>query len=97
MTTPAELQEADLRALRERVQRLDADIIALIAERVRCARAIGAAKQVLGLPTVDPAREAEVVRRAAERARAAGLPDEQVRELFWDIIALARAVQQERK
>lgn len=95
MPRSTERPEAELHALRERVEQIDADIIALIAERARCAREIGVVKHALGLPTLDPAREAEVLRRAGALARSAGLPSEQVRELFWAIIALARDAQQD--
>ena len=37
---------------------------------------------------VDPEREAKVLRRAAELARKAGLPDEPVRDVFWRMVAL---------
>ena len=39
---------------------------------------------------LDTAREARVVRHAAARARALGVPAEPVRGLFWGIIALCR-------
>jgi chorismate mutase len=48
-----------------------------------------------GLPTLDPAREAEVIRRAASIAREHGLPDEKVRDIFWHIIGLSRGAQLE--
>jgi chorismate mutase len=50
-------------------------------------------KKVAGLLTLDPAREAEVIRRAAAMARDAGLNDEKVRDIFWHVIGLSRAVQ----
>ena len=50
-------------------------------------------KKVAGLPTLDPAREAEVIRRAAALAREVGLSDEKVRDIFWHVIGLSRAVQ----
>ena len=50
-------------------------------------------KKVAGLPTLDPAREAEVIRRAAALAREVGVSDEKVRDIFWHVIGLSRAVQ----
>jgi chorismate mutase len=47
------------------------------------------------LPTLDPAREAEVIRRAAALAREVGLNDEKVRDIFWHVIGLSRSVQAE--
>ncbi|MHB1298087.1 MAG: chorismate mutase, partial [Gemmatimonadaceae bacterium] len=82
MPVPDEQGESSLGALREGVQRLDREIIGLLAKRMQLAQQIGAAKQALGRPTLDTAREAEVVRRAGEFARDAGLPNEDVRALF---------------
>ena len=39
-------------------------------------------------------REAEVIRRAGERAREHGLVIEGVRQIFWQIIALSRRAQE---
>ena len=47
------------------------------------------------MKTLDPAREAVVVRRAGELAREAGLDDEVVRRIFWQLIALSRNAQNE--
>jgi chorismate mutase len=83
-----------LAVLRESIGRVDAELVALVAERVRLARAIGEAKRALGLPTIDPSREAAVVRHAGERAREAALDEGDVREIFWRLIALSRRAQQ---
>ena len=45
------------------------------------------------LTTRDPVREARVVRRAAERAREAGVDEELVRDVIWRIMASARDAQ----
>ena len=83
-----------LGALRAEVERVDAELVRLLAERAALARRIGAAKRALGRPTLDPPREAAVVRRAAELARAAGVADEEgVRGIFWQLVAMARRAQ----
>jgi len=84
-----------LQALRGRIEQIDRELIGLIAERVRIAREVGAAKRELGAPTLDPAREAMVVRRAGELAREAGVGDEDVRYIFWHLIGLSRRAQME--
>jgi len=84
-----------LRAIRERIEQVDREIIGLIGERVQLAREVGAAKRELGAPTLDPAREALVVRRAGELAREAGVGDEDVRYIFWHLIGLSRRAQME--
>jgi chorismate mutase len=90
MAVPAELEQ-----LRQRIESIDDELIALIRERVELARAVGRAKREHGLPILDPAREAAVVRRAGELARAQGLADEDVRYLFWHLIGLSRRAQME--
>jgi chorismate mutase len=85
--------DASLDELRGEIQRVDADILELLAERMAIARAIGAIKRSEGLPVVDPAREAAVVAHVAARARDMGLPEDGLRELFWRILALSRREQ----
>ncbi|HET7230054.1 MAG TPA: chorismate mutase [Longimicrobium sp.] len=88
--TPAEARLAELRG---RIQQIDRELIGLLAERVRVAREVGAAKRELGIPTLDPAREAAVVRNAGELARELGVGDEDVRYIFWHVIGLSRRAQ----
>lgn len=84
-----------LAELREDIARIDHELIRLIGERVRLARAVGRAKRAAGLPTLDPGREAAVVRRAAAHARAANLDEDVVRGIFWHLIGQARRAQTE--
>lgn len=84
---------AALEPLRTQIEALDRELVGLIAERVRLARAAGRAKRAAGLPTLDPSREAAVVRRAGALAREAGLADEAVRDVFWQLIGLCRRAQ----
>jgi chorismate mutase / prephenate dehydrogenase len=83
----------DLAHLREKIEQIDRAIISLIAERVEAARAVGRAKRNHGLPILDPAREAAVVRRAVELAREQSLAEEDVREIYWHLIGLSRRSQ----
>jgi chorismate mutase len=86
---------AQLRRVRDEIERIDRGIVELIAERVALARQVGPLKQVLGMPILDPPREAAIVRRAAGLAREAGLSDEDVRYVFWHLVGLSRRVQLE--
>ena len=90
----AAAREALARSRRE-IEEIDAQLIALLARRVERSKEIGALKRIAGLPTLDTAREAEVIRRAASVARERGLPDEKVRDIFWHIIGLSRGAQTE--
>jgi chorismate mutase len=87
--------EHELAQLRTEMERIDRTLIGLIAERVELAREVGRLKRAADLPTLDPGREAAVVRRAGSLAREAGLNDEDVRYIFWHLIGLARRAQME--
>ncbi len=97
MNTPEKDSSAglDLTRLRAEIERVDREIVERVAERVRLAREVGKAKRAAGLPTLDPAREAAVVRSAGALAREAGLVDEEMRTLFWHLIGLSRRAQVE--
>ena len=86
---------AELGRIRGEIERLDRQIVGLIADRVALARRVGPLKQALGMPILDPPREAAIVRRAGELARDAGLSDEDVRYVFWHLVGLSRRVQLE--
>jgi chorismate mutase/prephenate dehydrogenase len=87
---PARLEE-----LRDRIIAVDDEIIQLIGERRDLVLEIGRIKESLGLPILDPAREARVVRRVAERSRALGVDEELTRDVIWRIISSARQAQGE--
>lgn len=85
--------ETELLRVRGEIEQIDRALIDLVAKRVDLARRVGAAKRALGAPTLDPAREAAVVRRAGALAREAGLADDDVRYIFWHLIGLSRRAQ----
>ncbi len=85
--------DGSLDAIRAEIERVDQTIIRAIAERMELARAVGRVKARAGQPVTDPAREAAVVARAAALARDAGLPEEEIRALYWQLIALSRRAQ----
>jgi chorismate mutase len=80
-------------ALRERIERVDREILDRVAERVSLSREIGRLKREAHGPTLVPEREAAVIRHAAELAREAGLDPEDVRELFWVLVGMCRRAQ----
>ena len=91
---PGSAREAQLREelgkLRERILKVDELLVSLIGERKALVLGIGKAKNALGLPVLDPSREASVIRRAAELAREKGVDEELTRDVIWRIIAAAR-------
>lgn len=88
--------EARLAELRRRILEVDETLVKLVGERRALVLEVGHLKEGLGLPVMDPAREAEVVRRAASLAREAGVDEELVRDVIWRIIASARDAQEGR-
>ena len=89
-TDPLELGE-----MRERINKVDAEIQSLINERARYAQAVGVAKGELG-SAVDyyrPEREAEVLRAVLERNEGP-LRDEEMLRLFREIMSACLAQQE---
>jgi chorismate mutase len=85
--------QRELDSLRRRISAVDRALVEHVAERLRIAKRIGELKARLALPVMDPAREAEVVRRAAAVAREQGADPELIRAVLWQIIDHARTVQ----
>jgi chorismate mutase len=86
---------AELGECRVAIEELDRRIVALLAERVAIGRRTATLKQAAGLPILDPAREAEVIRRAVGTARDHDLATEPVRAIFWHIVGMSRRAQEE--
>lgn len=84
----------ELSRCREEIERIDRDIIALLARRLTLGKRTGDLKRDAGLPILDPTREAAVIRRVTEEAREAGLPPEPIREVFWQIVGMSRRAQE---
>ncbi|MGH7504723.1 MAG: chorismate mutase [Longimicrobiales bacterium] len=82
--------------LRRDIAAADDALVLLLARRLALAAEIGDIKKRLELPVLDPAREAEVVRRAAAGARDHGVDPELVRAVLWRVIDHAREVQRGR-
>jgi chorismate mutase/prephenate dehydrogenase len=82
--------------LRRRILELDEALVELVRERKALVLEIGQTKSEMGLPVLDPAREAAVVRRAAALAREKGVDEELVRDVIWRIMASAREEQEGR-
>ena len=68
--------------LREVIDRIDRDLVALIAERVRCLDLVIAVKLRDGLPAAIPERVEEVVAHVRAEAKAAGVPPD-LAEMLW--------------
>jgi len=93
----ARLPKPPLEEIRERIDRVDAELHALINERARLAQQVGVSKHAAG-HTVDfyrPEREAQVLRAALERNRKERGPlrDEEILRLFREIMSACLAQQ----
>ena len=83
----------DLERLRNEILDCDRELVRILARRRDLVRDVGAVKAQLGRQVTDPRREAVVARRAATLARGAGVDEELVRNLIWQIMASARKQQ----
>lgn len=92
-TSPDRGASPSLAQLRARIDQVDDRLVELIAERCNLARAAGEWKAAEDRPLQDPAREAQVVRRSAARARSSGIDAEPVRRIFWCLIELSHGLQ----
>lgn len=77
-----------LAALRQEVDRLDDQIAELFLKRMEVTGRIGACKEELGLPLMDPRRELEVLRSAAAETLDEGRKLE-LAHLFETVLALS--------
>ena len=87
----------DVAGLRREIEALDRTLLEIVADRVQLARRIGQSKRGRDAATLDPGREAAVIRRAVETGRQLDLPEEPVRQLFWTLVGLCRAAQLEER
>jgi chorismate mutase/prephenate dehydratase len=82
-----------IEGFREGIDRIDDQIIDLLAQRQKLAEEIGRLKKGRGLEVSDWGREEEVLRRLVLQSRNA-LPSGAIRGIFSQIISAARLVQQ---
>ena len=88
--------ENDVRKLenvRRQLDELDSQLVQILARRFETGNEAARLKRALGIPIHDPAREEQVIMRAMEWARSAGLPEGQVSDLFRMLIAISREAQ----
>ena len=95
--SPADPTAVALAPLRDRIDAIDHEIVALLNERAQIALEIGRVKQETGRRTVrDPAREAEVLERVTS-ASAGLFPEPELVALYRKLIAATRRVQHAQK
>lgn len=72
----------DLPELREIIDSLDAEIIALLAKRMDAVRQVGEYKAARNIPPLDEKRWKEVLDSKLKQAETLGVPTELVRDIY---------------
>lgn len=84
----------DLMELRERIDALDSQLLALLNERARIALEIGSIKNRSGLPVYAPDREERLLRKLEER-NTGPLRARSVRAIYREIMSASLALEKE--
>ena len=99
--TPAEFaipdlgaQAPELRATRDLIDELDAELVALLARRAQLAVRAGVIKTEHGSGLRDPTRERSLLAERIAWAEELGLPGDEVADVFTAILRFSRTVQQ---
>src|SRR5690606_14927716 len=82
-----------LALLRERIDRVDAQILTLLNRRARLVARIGHSKRQDGARVYVPEREQQIFTRLAKLNRGP-LPNDAVRAIYREIISASRAVEE---
>ena len=87
--------DEEIGQLRDEINRLNAEIVERLADRVKVAMEIGAVKHRHGRPIEDRSREAGVYQQVRALAEEAGIDSEGVESVFMEIIALCTRAERE--
>jgi len=82
-----------LQEVREHIDELDRELIALLQRRCELSARAGHAKRAVGAPVLDPGREAELMEKRGRWAEQGGLPADVVQAVFRQILAMSRRAQ----
>lgn len=72
----------ELTELRQQIDALDTQLIALLAERISLVQQVGAVKSTVGLPIYDPHREAMMIKACRDKARAYGMSPQLIEDVL---------------
>lgn len=89
------MPDQDLRELRDRLDALDDDLVALVARRQELVAEIGRTKRAAGRPDRDAGREDEVMARARKAAVRHGVPPELAESLLRSLVRASLQVQEQ--
>jgi chorismate mutase/prephenate dehydratase len=82
-----------LEELRKMIDQVDASIVGLIAERIKLAEQIGALKREQGQQIEDRQREEKILEHIRELARAQGVNQTDIENIYRQIFAVAKSIQ----
>lgn len=82
-----------LQQVREHIDELDRELIALLQRRCELSTRAGHAKRVTGAPVLDPGREADLLEQRRGWAEHGGLPGDVVQAIFRQVLAMSRGIQ----
>ena len=88
--------EARVREIRERVDRVDRELVRILNERARLVQEVVAVKAEAGKPLFDAKREEEILRRVAEENEGP-IYDSSMREIFELILHRIRDLEMQRE
>jgi prephenate dehydrogenase len=86
-------QSPGLLEVREHIDELDRELIALLQRRCELSARAGLAKRETGAPVLDPSREAELLMQRGRWAEQSGLPADVVQAVFRQVLTISRRVQ----
>jgi prephenate dehydrogenase len=86
-------QSPALLEVREHIDELDRELIALLQRRCELSTRAGLAKRATGAPVLDPGREAELLAQRGRWAEQEGLPADIVQAVFRQVLTISRRVQ----
>lgn len=82
-----------LREVREHIDELDRELLALLQRRCELSSRAGLAKLATGSPVLDPVREAELLEQRRLWAEQCGLPGDVVQAVFRQVLTMSRRIQ----
>lgn len=83
----------DLEECRARLDALDSELIQLLSRRLELGLEAARIKKAMGIPIIDPEREARSSAQARRWAREADLSEDEVEDIFRRLISLSGRAQ----
>ncbi len=89
------MTEEKLNQLREKINELDAQILEILTERMKCSLEVGKTKKEMEMPIFDPQREADHLSELVQAGAREGISEVFIRMLWAQIMEESRRVQNE--